>query len=70
MAYESHEPVDRRWLRVVKMRGANHLAGKHSFRISDEGCEVFPRLETIVSDDRPAPSAPGVCPAACRGSTS
>ena len=47
------EPVDRRWLRVVKMRGANHLAGKHSFRISDEGCEVFARLETIVSDERP-----------------
>ena len=34
------------------MRGANHLAGKHSFRITDEGCEVFARLETIVSDDR------------------
>ncbi len=50
LAYESYEPVDRRWLRVVKMRGTNHLAGKHSFRISPAGCEVFPRLETIVSD--------------------
>ncbi len=53
VAYESSEPVDRRWLRVVKMRGANHLAGKHSFRISDKGCEVFARLETIVSEERP-----------------
>jgi circadian clock protein KaiC len=48
LAYEPYEPIDRRWLRVVKMRGANHLAGKHSFRITAEGCEVFPRLETIV----------------------
>ena len=53
VAYESHEPVDRRWLRVVKMRGADHLAGKHSFRITPGGCEVFPRLETIVSDQTP-----------------
>ena len=51
--YESDEPVDRRWLRVVKMRGADHLAGKHSFRITPGGCEVFPRLETIVSDQTP-----------------
>jgi circadian clock protein KaiC len=50
VAYESYEPVDRRWLRVVKMRGADHLAGKHSFRITADGCEVFPRLETLVSD--------------------
>ncbi len=53
VAYESYEPVDRRWLRVVKMRGADHLAGKHSFRITPGGCEVFPRLETIVSDQTP-----------------
>ena len=30
LAYEPHEPIDRRWLRVVKMRGARHLSGKHS----------------------------------------
>jgi circadian clock protein KaiC len=50
LAYEPYEPVDRRRLRVVKLRGANPLAGKHSFRISAEGCEVFPRLETIEPD--------------------
>jgi circadian clock protein KaiC len=48
LANEAYEPVDRRWLRVVKMRGALHLAGRHSFRITQDGCEVFPRLETIV----------------------
>lgn len=46
-AYEPHEPHDRRWLRVLKMRGAAHLPGKHSFRITGEGFHVFPRLEAI-----------------------
>jgi circadian clock protein KaiC len=50
LAYEAHEPVDRRWLRVVKMRGANHLAGKHPFRIGLDGLEVFARLEAITPE--------------------
>jgi circadian clock protein KaiC len=50
LAYESHEPVDRRWLRVVKMRGVDPLAGKHSFRITTGGFQVFPRLETLVPE--------------------
>jgi circadian clock protein KaiC len=48
LAYEPHEPIDRRWLRVVKMRASSHLGGKHSFRIGRAGVEVFPRLESIV----------------------
>lgn len=48
LAYEPHEPVDRRWLRVVKLRGGDHLVGKHSFRIRQSGFEVFPRLETLA----------------------
>jgi circadian clock protein KaiC len=48
LAYEPHEPVDRRWLRVVKLRGGGHLVGKHSFRIRQQGFEVFPRLETLA----------------------
>lgn len=55
LAYEPHEPIDRRWLRVVKMRGSSPLAGKHSFRIGRTGVEVFPRLESIVPrQDQPA----------------
>src|ERR1700682_6020016 len=50
LAYEPHEPVDRRWLRVVKLRGGDHLVGKHSFRIGQAGFEVFPRLETLAPD--------------------
>src|SRR5579872_3152705 len=45
---EPHGPVDRRWLRVVKMRGAESVAGQHSFRIGNNGIEVFPRLETAL----------------------
>jgi circadian clock protein KaiC len=47
LAYEPREPVDRRWLRVIKMRGTHHLEGKHTFRITTDGVEVFPRIETI-----------------------
>jgi circadian clock protein KaiC len=47
LAYEPREPIDRRWLRVVKMRGSRHLEGKHTFRISAAGFEVFPRIETL-----------------------
>jgi circadian clock protein KaiC len=46
--YEAREPVDRRWLRVMKMRGGRHLPGKHTFRIGSNGIQVFPRIETLV----------------------
>jgi circadian clock protein KaiC len=48
LAYEPREPVDRRWLRVVKFRGGTHLEGKHTFRLSPEGFTVFPRIETLI----------------------
>jgi circadian clock protein KaiC len=48
LAYEAREPVDRRWLRVVKMRGGSHRAGKHTFQITAGGVEVFPRIETLI----------------------
>jgi circadian clock protein KaiC len=47
LAYEPREPIDRRWLRIVKMRGTHHLEGKHTFRINHIGFEVFPRIETL-----------------------
>src|SRR6202171_452922 len=58
LAYEPHEPVDRRWLRVVKLRGGDHLVGKHSFRIGQAGFEVFPRLETLAPNGAVAADAP------------
>lgn len=48
LEYEAREPIDRRWLRVIKMRGRSHRSGKHTFRIDPAGIEVFPRIETLV----------------------
>jgi circadian clock protein KaiC len=51
LSYQPREPVDRRWLRVVKLRGGSHREGKHTFRITNPGgFEVFPRIETMTSD--------------------
>jgi circadian clock protein KaiC len=47
LAYEPREPVDRRWVRVIKMRGAHHLEGKHTYRITTSGVAVYPRIETL-----------------------
>ncbi len=49
LAYQPREPIDRRWLRVVKLRGGSYREGKHTFRISSaSGFEVLPRIETLV----------------------
>jgi circadian clock protein KaiC len=63
---ESHGPTDRRWLRVLKLRGAEVAPGKHSFRLDPQGFTVFPRLETtlpseaVAIEGRAATGAPGV----------
>jgi circadian clock protein KaiC len=54
LKYKPREPIDRRWLRIIKMRGGDHRSGKHTFRIGPGGVEVFPRVETLV----PKPEAP------------
>jgi circadian clock protein KaiC len=54
---EPHGPIDRRWLRVRKMRGAEVAAGQHSFRIGGAGVEVFPRLETTLPQHVPTAEA-------------
>jgi circadian clock protein KaiC len=48
LEYEAREPLDRRWLRVMKMRGGSHRSGKHTFQIGPGGVEVFPRVESLV----------------------
>ena len=42
-----------RSLAVRKFRGSATLRGRHSFRISEKGLAVFPRLEAVVSDPEP-----------------
>jgi circadian clock protein KaiC len=39
-----------RTLQVVKLRGANHLGGRHEFTIGPDGITVFPRLEAALGD--------------------
>jgi circadian clock protein KaiC len=63
---EAREPVDRRSLRVAKMRGGSHRPGKHTFRIGSDGIEVFPRIETLIphvvsaADERVPSGIPGL----------
>jgi circadian clock protein KaiC len=39
-----HDNCVVRKIRIVKMRGQAHLAGLHTFRVSDDGLHVFPRM--------------------------
>jgi circadian clock protein KaiC len=48
LEYEDREPVDRRTLRIVKMRGDRNVPGRHTFQINSDGIRVFPRIETLV----------------------
>jgi circadian clock protein KaiC len=50
LVYESHEPMDRRWLRVRKLRSSKHLTGHHPLHISQAGITVFARAETLDKD--------------------
>lgn len=49
-----HGERDVRDLRVVKLRGSAHLTGRHSFRITDVGVAVSPRIEEAFA----APTGP------------
>jgi circadian clock protein KaiC len=47
----SNRPVglrDRRYLRIVKMRGVAHLNGLHPFKLTEDGLTVFPRQESLI----------------------
>jgi circadian clock protein KaiC len=48
LADETFGRFDQRWLRILKLRGADFLMGTHSFRIGASGIEVFPRFESIA----------------------
>jgi circadian clock protein KaiC len=42
--------MDRRWLRVRKLRSSKHLTGHHPLHISQAGITVFARAETLDKD--------------------
>jgi circadian clock protein KaiC len=41
-----------RHIRVMKLRGSAPVRGLHSVRITDDGLEVRPRIETLLTPDR------------------
>ncbi|WP_317201701.1 ATPase domain-containing protein [Janthinobacterium sp.] len=43
-----------RKIRIVKMRGHAHLGGSHTFRISDDGLRIYPRLLPPLAANRHA----------------
>ncbi len=50
LTHESREPVDRRGLRVVKLRAATHLNGTHAVHITADGFQVYPRVESFLPE--------------------
>ncbi|GAA4607761.1 circadian clock protein KaiC [Actinoplanes octamycinicus] len=53
LSHQVREPVDRRGLRVVKMRGSSPLGGAHTMHITDDGVRVYPRIESFLPTDMP-----------------
>jgi circadian clock protein KaiC len=47
LAFESHEPMDRRWLRVRKLRASKPLSGKHPIHVDRDGITPYVRAETV-----------------------
>jgi len=45
LANEAMGPKDRRWLRVLKLRGSSYMSGQHTFRVTSNGLSVYPRPE-------------------------
>jgi circadian clock protein KaiC len=48
METERQADRDRRVLSVIKLRGSSSLSGKHAYRISSAGIDVFPRMADPV----------------------
>ena len=47
-------------LQVAKLRGSAYLRGRHSFKITDDGIRVFPRIEAVLArPSRQDPRASG-----------
>ena len=55
VAHDVGGPVDRRYLRVRKLRGSASLMGKHAFEITNDGYVLYPRIESLA----PQPPAIG-----------
>ncbi|NLK50996.1 MAG: AAA family ATPase [Syntrophomonadaceae bacterium] len=57
----------RRLVEVLKSRGHEHLPGKHSFKFSSEGLQVFPRHLPQIDEINELKVLPGVLPTGIEG---
>jgi circadian clock protein KaiC len=67
LVYESHEPTDRRWLRVRKLRSSKHLSGKHPLQITPGGIKLFVRAETLEEHVKSQGEVEGRIPTGVKG---
>lgn len=65
---EQHAMRNQRTLQVRKFRGSSSLRGKHAFRITPQGIQLYPRIEAWL--DRPTVSDVGQGPKIPTGSAS
>ncbi|HWT70842.1 MAG TPA: ATPase domain-containing protein, partial [Oxalicibacterium sp.] len=42
-----------RKMRIVKMRGQEHLSGSHIFRITRDGVRIYPRILPLITEEMP-----------------
>jgi circadian clock protein KaiC len=54
MSNETEMAGDRRWMRVLKVRGSDYMSGRHPFKIGSSGIELTPRAEAFPVGERPA----------------
>ena len=67
MARQSFNTRDERYLRILKLRGSGYREGRHAFRISNAGIELFPRLvaprvpeKYVMQTERISTGVPGL----------
>ncbi len=51
LSLESSDHGAQRYLKVLKLRGSEHLAGRHSMTINRDGVAVYPRLESALMSE-------------------
>ncbi len=57
LSQQSERAAIVRKVRIVKMRGQAHMSGSHTFRITDHGLRIYPRLLPPLAADRvPGPA--------------
>src|SRR6185295_17520918 len=55
--YGTEEPhIQKRYLRVMKMRGTSYFSGEHFFDITSDGVNVFPRMNPAVIGEYQTPT--------------